>query len=243
MIFWRFGGFWAMIAAGVVVVFTALSTRDYRDAARFDANGIEIEARVTDKRTSRSNDTTKYYLTFEYEVAGRTYGGEARVPRGTHGHAIIGHTRSIRYLAKRPGKFEFPVGDTRKNAEETRFMALIGGVAGLIALWWFGSRANHAVLARRFGERTTAEITGFVEHKNKGRGTGRGYMSWRLADGLIGKSASRCLADLEKLGVGSEIVVFRRGNKSFWEGDVGPRGYDKSTIPAVSPSESKAEDV
>lgn len=103
---------------------------------------------------------------------------------------------------------------------------MIGGIVGLFGLgllWFSGSRVNSAVLARRKGYRTTATIQRFVERKNSGKPTGRGYMIFETEDRKRGQSLDHNIKKLRRLGSGSQIVVFVRREDVWWEGDIGPR--------------------
>jgi len=234
-IFFSAGGVFAIFAAVALLVFTGISVWSYAEAQRFDREGIETTAVVIDRRIVRDSEgSNDYYATFSFEAGGKEYRIEKSVSRSFHRANPERSTSTIRYLRSNPRKTEHFVGE---NAQEGRVLQIIAGVAGLVALgllWYFGQRTNRAVLARRWGRRTTATITGFVERKKSGKPTGKGYMIWNLADGTRGESLDRNIHVLRALGKGTEIIVYVRKGDSWWEGDVGPRFVPDSSIPKVS---------
>lgn len=125
------------------------------------------------------------------------------------------------------------MGDNRTTGRSLQILSGIAGIVALALLWWRGMKTNRGMLARRHGDRTGATIREIVERKSSGRATGKGYMVWVTDDGLRGESLDRPIADLERLGVNSRIVIYRRGDDTWWEGDVGPRAYDAGRVPKV----------
>lgn len=232
-LFWAKGGFLAAIAAVALLILTVLSVNNYRTAATFDRIGQGIPAQITSKWVSRGDESDDYYVRFEYVVGGQVYTTARKVARRYYVGVNVGDQREIRVLPNRPERMEYYLGETRDKARLTQMIAGgLGGVA-LILLWIYGARVNRAVLARKYGYRSVAEVMSIVERKNSGKPTGRGYMIWNTDEGLRGESLDRPISDLHQIGRGAKINVFVRKGQSYWEGDVGPRTDPDSRIPKV----------
>lgn len=233
-IFFSAGGTFAVIAAVALLAFTSIAVFSYSQASRFDRDGIETSADIVDTRTRRKSEGHRsYYATFQFDVEGRSYRVEKNVSRSFHATHPKGATSTIYYLRTNPKKIEYFRGENHQDGQQTQFISGIAGIIALGALWYFGQRTNRAVLARQRGHRTVATVTEVVERKKKGKPTGKVYMTWRLADGALGKSLDRKKEELLALGTGSEIIVYVRKGESWWEGDVGPRHVPDSSIPKV----------
>lgn len=229
------GGWFALIAAVILLALTLFSVVNYATARSFAAYGTPIQAEVTRKWIDTDTDGgDDYMLRFEYRVDGVTYGGNKDVGRSLHDRVEIGDLREVWYLPRTPKRFEYYQGESRDNA---RALQIAAGVAGLVALgvmWFVGRRVNRAVLARRWGYETVGTVINLVEHKDSGRLTGKGHMVWRTPEGIRGESMTHPMTKLRSIGVGGEINVFVRKGHSVWEGDVGPREVAGSAVPPVS---------
>lgn len=209
---------------------------NYINAERFEARGVITQAEVIGKRidyATHSNDGDDYYVTFDFD-AGQVVRREGSVKSSFYRSVSRGGTTPIRYLPNTPKKLEYYVGEYRDKGNTTQIVAGVVGIIGLGLLWFIRGKANSAVLTRRWGHRTTATITGFVEHKNSGRPTGRGYMIWKTESGVRGESMDRSIHELRALKTGTKIIVYERKGASWWEGDVAPRKYPDSGLPNVS---------
>ncbi len=235
-LFWAAGGLIAMIGGVFLLGATYFSVSNYAKAARFDANGVAATATATERRIRRDpdpEDSDDYYVTFAYDAAGEPVVIERKVTRSFYHSADQGTQHSIRYLPQSPRVMEYYVGEMRDKARGTQIFALVAGLLALIGLWYFGRRANSAILTRKYGYKTTARISDFVERKRSGRRTGRGYMIFHTEDGLRGESLDHSIGTLRALGAGSEVIVYVRKGTVWWEGDVGPRRLDRSRVPKV----------
>lgn len=227
------GGVWAILATCVLLCATGLSIFALNTGRAFDERGVTVMATIVSKRETRSGDSKAYHVTLAYPVSGRVITANRKVKRGFYNRVKEGSETEIRYLYGDPRQFEHYVGERRDTSQHYQFAAGVAGLIGLGLLWVYGMRANRGVLARRWGHRTTATIERFVERKNSGRPIGKGYMIWRLADGRRGESLDRNIRELERLGAGTQIIVYVRKGDSWWEGDVGPRVYPDSRLPKV----------
>lgn len=235
-LFWATKGWLAMIAGVALLIFTLVSVNKYRLAHEFATTGVWTTAEITKMRTRRSDDDTDYLVTFAYQAGTRQLSRERDTGGSYYRRHDVGDQVDVKYLPQRPTKFEYKDGQTHSSAQVFQIIAGIAGVLGCGVLWWSGSKANKAVLARRYGVRSVATIERFVEHKNSGKPTGRGYMIFRTKDGLRGESLNGNIRELRALGSGTEIVVFVRGRDVWWEGDVGPREARTTPIPDVERS-------
>lgn len=226
-------GWFSLLGGIVALALTVFSVTTYRAAAAFDTQGVWITAAITEKRIRSGDDSKDYLVTFQYRVDGRQYDRERDTGRSYYDAHEIGDDVPIKILPDRPEQFEYREGQTRSSAVILQVVAGVAGVLGCALLWFSGSKANSAVLARRAGRKTVATITNFVEHKNSGKPTGRGYMIFHTEDGLRGESLSGDINRLRALGSGTKIDVFVRGKDVWWEGDVGPRAERRSSLPRV----------
>ncbi|MDJ0826448.1 MAG: hypothetical protein QNJ16_13170 [Rhodobacter sp.] len=228
-LFLRLGG-WASLALGVgLLVVTAFSAGTLYLADRFDREGRLAYAVVADMRVVETVDddgdvARDHFVTFTYKTrggGGRTQ--EVEVSAAYFGGVAEGDERAIRYLASDPGRVEVDIGRYRRTGVVLRWIGLGLGVLGLAALWLFGAQANRAVKVRRDGEKRFAEVSGITETNVRVNGRRQGRLTWREADGRVGRSLMRDAGELRGLyRPGDRIVVFRLGRHAFWEGDVGP---------------------
>ncbi|MEL6573840.1 MAG: hypothetical protein AAFQ64_19485 [Pseudomonadota bacterium] len=232
-LFWATKGWFAIIGGAAALAFTIFSVNTYKTAADFAARGVWVSAEITRMRISRSDDDTDYLVTFRYHVDGKGYSRQRDTGSGYYRAHEVGDMVEIKILPNRPKTFEYREGQTQSSAVVMQIIAGVAGIVGCGMLWHSGSKANNAVLARRKGRRTVATIEGFVDIKNSGKPTGRGYMMFRTADGLRGQSLNGDIRKLRALGSDTEIVVFVRGKDVWWEGDVGPRAEHQSKLPRV----------
>lgn len=228
-LFLRLGGWASLVLAAALLVLTAFSATTLFLADRLDREGALAWAVVTDKRvqvrTDSDGDTAHdHYATFTFKArgaGGRTV--EAPVGRAFFDAVEPGDERPIRYLLRDPDRIEVNIGGYRRTGLVLRWIGLGFGLAGLAALWAFGSQANRAVKVRRDGEKRHAEVAGVRGLSVSVNGRRQGRLMWREADGQLGESLMRSEHWLrERYAPGDRIVVFRLGRHAFWEGDVGP---------------------
>ena len=232
-LFWAVRGWLALIAGVILLFLTFVSVKFYADGQRLAENGLWTQAIVVEKWVDRSGDNDSYHARFSYTVEGNTYLGDRNVGYSYYRQHSEGAAVDVKYWSKGPSLFEYKEGQLQNSARWMQVGALISGVFGCGLLWYSGTRVNSAVLSRRRGQRTTATVLGFVERKNSGRPTGRGFMIFETADGKRSESLDQDIKTLRALGRGSQIVVYVRGNDVWWEGDVGPRKTIESNIPRV----------
>lgn len=228
------GGWISWIAAAICLAVTVGSVLQYRAATAYDRTGVEAQAEAIDRRiVYDSEGSDDHYVTYRFAAGDRVITRERKVSRAQYNRANPGAAQTIRYLPDRPDKFETYVGQARDNAVVLQWVAGAAGVGGLIALWFVGSRANRAVLTRRFGYRTTVRVDRIVETKNSGRPSGKGYLVWYTDDIVRCESMTHPIGKLRAIGVGAEINIYVRKGHSVWEGDVGPQEVDDSRFPKV----------
>ncbi len=228
------GGGFAILLVVALVVMTVLSVGKYRDAARLLNEGADVTATVAQRRIDKDDSDKDYFITVQFEVGGRDVRYEREVSRSFfYTRAVVGRQIPVRYWTKDADLFDLEPGATRKKAWKYQIFALIAGVAALVGFWWTGSKAARGVLARRLGVQTTATVSGWVERKNSGRPTGKGYMMFRTLDGQKGQSLDHPIRRFQAIGVGGTITVYVRENDVWWEGDVGPRALPPPSVPRV----------
>ena len=188
-LFWANKGYLALIAALGLFGLTLVSVASYRDAAEMDRSEELITAQIVEESIAHDAEVTDYYLTFAYSPPLASLRIERKVSKSFYRAHPVGSPAQIRYLPRKPAKFETFVGQFRRNAQWTQVIALIAGLAGCLALWFAGSRANSAVLSRRYGPLVTGEVRSFQEHTyENGNKTGNGTMTWKDPDGRSGQS-------------------------------------------------------
>ena len=227
-LFLRFGGWACFLFGGLLVVLTYFSASALYLADRMDAEGHLARATVTEKNVvvsldEEGNESRKHVLTFTYKTreGGRT--SEVSVPEPVYNQLERGDEHVIRYLRADPQRIEYELGQYRERGKILRYFGLGIGVLGLALLWRFGARTNAAILARRDGEKRFAVITGIIDSGVEVNEREMGRLEWRESDGQTGRSLMRDLQELRDLyEAGDRIVVFRRGEDAYWEGDVGP---------------------
>jgi len=232
-LFMKMNGWVAVIAAVFLVVMTGFSVKDYQNAARLANHSEVATATIVGKYSRRSDNKTKHYLSYRFDVERSQYNFTRSTSLGNYGAKKIGDTIEVYYWPKDPAVLELRKGETLSSAKTGQFVALVAGVIALSLVWFLGMRTNRAVLARKKGVLTKAKITRIVERHRKGRPTGKGIMEFRTQDQLIGKSLEREILELWALGEGTEIAVFVRKGDVWWEGDVGPRDSVPRSLPKV----------
>jgi hypothetical protein len=218
-LFLRYGGGVSLVLGLALIFATFISASRLYIADGIDAEGVYARASVFERRSEELvGGGTRYYVTFRYKTASGGQSAEVEVTPEFHASHQVGDEAVIRYRVTQPDFVEEADEGYRRSGVLFRWIGLGFGLAGLLALWRSGRRANRAVLARRDGEKRFAEITGIEE-----LGKGKGRLVWREEDGQTGHSYAHDLAELSRTYHGGDrIVVFRLGTAAYWEGDVGP---------------------
>ena len=227
-LFIRMGGWSCFIFGLFLFIFSMISAGQLMIADQLDREGRFTTAVVMDKLISVTTDSdgdeeTEYLVTFRYKAQG----GGREIQRDTDSdffHQVsLDDEVPVRYLDDDPTVIEYNIGEYRRGGVAVRWISLIIGIAGLYALWRFGSEANAMILARRDGEKRLAQVTGILETGVEVNDRHQARLTWRESDGRTGKSLMHDRAKLSRLyHAGDEVVVFRLGDQAFWEGDVGP---------------------
>lgn len=238
-LFLKMGGWIAIVPGIMLLILTLVSSRLHNEAARFDAEGVIAQAEVLDQRTRVTTDSdgdrrTTYYLTLSFLASGMEVVEETSVSSSIYFSSPVGGRVTLRYLESEPTRFEVPPGSSRSGARWTQVMALILGIVALIALYVAGGWATKAVKTRRHGERRVAKVEGIERLSVSINNRKQGRLTWRERDGATGRSMMRDHFDLMgDYKAGDEIIVYRKGAQSWWEGDVGPRPALKPGVPEV----------
>lgn len=227
-LFFRLGGWLALIAALVMLVVAGLMVGYARSAMLFERDGVVTQANILQRRVEVEYDDGKakrtYFVRFFFDTPTMyTVDVERRVPLSVYEAAIVGEPRDIRYLPDEPERFEHTVGMNAHNGQTARYVGWVVGAIGLGALWHVGMKTNRAILARRDGEELVAEVTQIQRLNVQVNKRQQGRLHWQLPDGTTGRSLMRDANALATHSPGDKITVFRRGLDQWWEGDVGPR--------------------
>ncbi|MCP3972715.1 MAG: hypothetical protein GY717_20820 [Rhodobacteraceae bacterium] len=227
-LFFRLGGWLSLIFGALLIVLTLISASQLFLADQLDRDGKFTRAVVGDKRMavtydSDADEERQYFVTFIYKSSEGGQTTETGVSGDFYDEAVRGDELVIRYLRSDPGQIEYEIGSYRKAGNVLRWIGLVLGLIGLLALWRYGKQANRAVKARRDGDKIHAEVTGIRELKLEVNNRSQARLQWREPDGRTGESLMRGIEELSRLyQAGDRIVVFRLGDDAFWEGDVGP---------------------
>ena len=230
-LFFRMGGWISLMLflPALILIFVSLS--ELTLAERFEIEGRETVARITDKYLTESTDsdgdrTVTYYLVMEFTTRRSEEIGVARtVSRAEFNRAQVGQTRPIWYLDSEPTETELVPGENRTDSRVAHVIAWLFGAGALAGLWYWGSRAVAAVRARKYGARLQAVVVDHAASNIKVNNEPRYRLVWRLPDGSTGESLIHRHAYLRETAPrGSEITVYQGLKRSWWAGDVGDRG-------------------
>lgn len=225
----RLGGWISLILGAILVFLTLISATQLWIADRLDRDGKFAQAVILETRSEVTVDedgdeSTDYYASFRFKdsrIGGLDY--EKRVSRGYFEEVQTGDEVTIRYLRSDPQTFEYEIGQYRRDGHIVRYIGLFFGIAGLLTLWRVGRRATNKLLARKQGEKRFARVTGILEAGRSVNGRRKARLTWQEEDGQTGESLLRDARELSgRYKAGDQIVVFRLGETSVWEGDVGP---------------------
>ncbi len=228
-LFMRMGGWISLIFLVPFLVLTLISVQTLAIANRFDTEGRETTAVVTDKyyRESRDGDgdvSTSYYVVLEFRTR---RGREMEVHRSLglteYNRLPEGQSLPIWYLESEPDRIEITRGQYRSGSAIAQCIGLAVGLIFLGVFWYTGRNAVAAVRARRHGVREPARVTG-IEPSNVRVNNQRLYrVHWQEQSGRTGKSMVFRREVLSLLRPGDTITVYQGLKRAWWEGDVGPR--------------------
>lgn len=233
-LFWRMGGWVTLIFLAIFLLMTLFSQLSLKLAERFDAEGRETAADLLDKYERVTTDSdgdreTTYYFVLRFETqTGKTVSVTDTVGSGTFYRTEVGDRVPVWYLESEPETIELSRGENRTASMVTRWIALVFGIAALVAMWFPGRWAVAAVRARRYGARETARITGTKRTGYQVNNRYRYRLTWREQSGRIGESLAYKEHQLEPFRPGDEITVYQGIQRAWWSGDVGERpGADR----------------
>ena len=236
---WRVGGAVPLFFALITVVLSIASFGSLRDGLAFEVDGIDTHAEITDRYTKRvrrdEHTVTEHYVQFRYVGENVSRQATREVSRKVYEASDIGTSRTVRYLAGRPGKVEFQIGETMQAGRRSHWAALFVGLLTLGTLWWQGGRAVDAIRARKYGTIERATVIDIVEHK--GKKSNSYTLQWFDKDGEISSSlSSQTRNRYEPYPSHTSIEIYRgAGGRAWWVGDIGPRA-DAATVPSVGKS-------
>ncbi|MEQ9260995.1 MAG: hypothetical protein RIG84_18060 [Roseovarius sp.] len=228
-LFFKMGGWVVVIFGAVVLVITLVSQLSLMTAARFDREGVETRALVTERYRTESDsydsdDSVSYWLTLNYVTeSGEEITNTRTVGLGEYNRIAEGDEIEIRYLRSKPMRVEVTRGGFEQGAAMARWIALVVGVLWLGALWIVGRWAVEAVRARKFGEHVKAEVTEVFRTAISVNKKPRYRLKWKDYSGRTGQSLLRRKEDLDGLKAGDTIRVYKGLKRQWWAGDVGDR--------------------
>lgn len=231
--FWRLflkqGGWIVLIVGAVLLVLTLVGHFILVTAQRFEAEGREAVATVTEKYTTESVDSDgdrsiSYWLTLDYQTrAGEEITTSRIVRRSEYRRAEVGGELALLYLESAPERTELTRGSHARGARVLQIVALAVGVLWLAALWVIGRWSVEAVRARRYGAREEAKVTEVHRTAIRVNKRPRYRLMWKDGQGRPGKSLLRRRGELEHFRPGNRIVIYQGLKRAWWAGDVGDR--------------------
>lgn len=237
-LFFGLRGWLVIIGFVVLLVLTAVSVAKYVLDARFDRDGVEVQAVISDMYViyaTDEDDSDDYYVTFAYaDELGAGYSVKRLVARSFYRKTGLGRSTTIRYLRTAPEKMEYFVGENHEQGRIFQIISLAIGAASLAGLWIVGGRTNSGIRSRRDGEKITGEVVRVVESVDSdGDPTGKGRLHWVDQFGTAGKSLSQSMGVLRRYKKGDQITLYRHRTSGdvWWQGDVGPRRTTRSSLP------------
>lgn len=231
-LFWRMGGWLALIFLVFFVFLTVISHTTLTLAERFDTEGRETTAEVLDKyeRVSTDSDgdrTVTYYFALTFDTnAGERIDISRSVGSGPYRKTQVGDRIPIWYLQSDPDTTELSRGENQTTSRLTQGIALVFGLLALGALWVPGRKAVAAVRARRDGARETVEVLGTTRTSYRVNKRYRYRLTWTEPSGRVGESLAYKEHQLFPYPPGTEIKIYQGLKRAWWEGDVGQRPGD-----------------
>lgn len=231
-LFLRMGGWFAVAFAVPLIILTLISSWQLGVAERFELEGRETLATVSDKYFTESTDSdgdrsVDYYLVLDF-VTDR--GEEIQINRsvssGQYNRGQIGSTLPIWYLETEPHRTELRKGEHKSGSRIAQVIGLIFGALTLGFGWYAGRWSVAAVRARRYGTREMATVTGLKRTNVRVNKKSRYRLTWRESSGREGESMMHKRADVAQFPIGSEVLIYQGIKRAWWVGDVGERPGD-----------------
>lgn len=228
-LFWRMGGWLTLVFVLFLLILTFISHFSLTLAEKFDIEGRETAAEVLDKyeRVTTDSDGDReitYYFVLRYDTR---RGNTVEITRSV-GSSLYRQTDPetripIWYLESDPETIEVNRGENRTASVITRWIALVFGIAALVAMWFPGRKAVAAVRARRHGTRETAQITGVEPTNYRVNNRYRYRLTWKENNGRTGESLAYKEEQLDGYRRGDTITIYQGIKRAWWTGDVGER--------------------
>ena len=236
-LFWRLGGWGALLLGLICLGVTWFSVHDYQLAARFDREAVLVPVtieRVWETQTHTSKGTKTYYhAQLDYAVGGQHLNREEPIDYDEYQRFASASLVQMRVLPDDPTQVETTKGETLGTARFAQVTALIFGLLALGLGWYFGRDAAQMALARRLGR---AQQMTVIDVRSIGRKRGppvKGQLVWIGPTGDEALSLPHPLTELTRWPKGSKIEVFIYKNRSFWAEDLGGRAGLTHDIPDV----------
>ena len=227
------GGWLSLLSASVFVVLSALSILEFRAAATFERESLELDAEIVGLDAVWDDGTYRYVADIRYKPNASWFVVEKDISERFFTQNEPGDRVRIFYLPSNPREFSFSRRQSRVDAQFYSWVAGASGVVALVSFWISGLTSVQMLRARRYGRRVNAEITRIDVVSYKGRETTDRKVHWKEDNGRFGKSGAVSVQILDDLDVGDTIWVFHGPNASFWELEVGPRQMTNRSLPTV----------
>ena len=94
-----------VFSLGVMGIFAYSFVDSWRESQReqlLDRDGVEVQSRITGKRTGSDVESPNYWVTYSYRAGQRTYYAEAEVPSDFYERVKIKSPIAIKYAASQP---------------------------------------------------------------------------------------------------------------------------------------------
>lgn len=230
-LFLRMGGWIVLILGLVLVILTSIASVSLNTAQRFDAEGRETVAQITERNLTESRDsdgdkTVTYYFHLDYTTNGRREMSIRKsVGSSMYNAHDVGDRIQIWYLETQPDTVELDRGSNAQVARVMQWVGLAFGLAWLGSLWLIGRKAVAAVRARRYGARQEARVQDVERTAVTANGKRQFRLVWRDSQGRTGKSMMGKHAKFDGISTGDTVTIYQGLKISWWSGDVGDREY------------------
>lgn len=226
-IFWRSGGWIAILFVWLGLIIAASGVLTLQNATHLAANGVTTTAQITNKT---AQDTTEeasridYFVEYTLATPNGTFAGQAKVNREYYFSVSEGEVVSLRYLAETPEVHELYDGDLKRSGQATSVVGAGFTGLGLLITLGFGliARQGAGLLA------SGAKVQATVHAKSSFVLISRLKFDFKLPDGRTetGKSFWR-FARAHKGIMPRDLIEVRYNNAqtstSFWFDDLTQR--------------------
>lgn len=225
-LFWRMGGWIALIFLLPFAILTGISNHVQKLAWEFDADAQQTVATVINKYTTVSTDSdgdksTTYWLDLTYPVDGRTIANQTSVATKIWNRYEPKDTLTIHYLPRDPTVIEVTRGTNQTGATITLVLSTLFGALFLVAFFIPANWTASAVAARRHGRLVPATVTGLERTNVTVNNRPRYRLAWRDDEGGTGTSMMARHSALSRYAPGTRIDVYQHRGKSWWRNDIG----------------------